>query len=134
MSMHPFTDRRYNLGDEKKYLIRKQDGTAEIVDLEKVGIVEEGSRINAAALNPIVTHVNDPNIHVSRGEIDALEARAQAKLDALAGEGNTKTVKQLDDEVQGVAANQGVISDTVTGKKYKFGMENGLVFLEVVGG
>ncbi|HZG81498.1 MAG TPA: hypothetical protein VEZ13_12085 [Brevibacillus sp.] len=59
---------------------------------------------------------------------------AQAKVDALAGIGNTKTVKQLDDEIQGVAANQGAITDTVTGKKYKFGMENGLVFLEVVGG
>lgn len=59
---------------------------------------------------------------------------AQAKVDALAGQGNTKTVKQLDDEMQEVAANQGVISDTITGKKYKFGIENGLVFLEVVGG
>ena len=84
--MQQFVDRRYNLGEEKKYQLRHQDGTVEVVELEKVGIVEPGSRINAAALNPIVDHVNDQNLHVPRTEITALEARIKALESSLAND------------------------------------------------
>lgn len=66
-----FTDRRYEYGREKEYQITRQDGTVEVVQIEKLGIAEEGSRINAAALNPIVNHVNDDSIHISRAEFEA---------------------------------------------------------------
>ncbi|MED1917116.1 hypothetical protein P4V64_17500 [Bacillus thuringiensis] len=81
-----FTDRRYNLGEEKKYQMRRQDGSVEVVEMEKVGIVEPGSRINAATLNPIVQHVNDPNLHVPRTEIVALETRIKTLESQLAND------------------------------------------------
>ncbi|MFF0831035.1 hypothetical protein ACFYU8_29770 [Brevibacillus sp. NPDC003359] len=84
--MEHFTDRVYNFGDEKKYLLRKQDGTTEIVELEKQGIVELGSRINAAALNQIVNHVNDANLHVPRTEIVALETRVKTLESQMAND------------------------------------------------
>lgn len=70
-SLPLFTDRRYEYGREKEYQITHQDGSTEIVQIEKLGIAEEGSRINAAALNPIVNHVNDDSIHISRAEFEA---------------------------------------------------------------
>ncbi|ELK38831.1 hypothetical protein D478_27666 [Brevibacillus agri BAB-2500] len=84
--MQPFVDRRYVFGEEKKYQMRRQDGSVEVVELEKVGIVEPGSRINAAALNPIVDHVNDQNLHVPRTEITALESRVRALESSLAND------------------------------------------------
>lgn len=44
-----FTDRRYEYGREKEYQITRQDGTVEVVQIEKLGIVEEGSRIRSCA-------------------------------------------------------------------------------------
>lgn len=78
-----FTDRRYALGQEKLYQMKRSDGSTEIVELEKQGIAEEGSRVNAAALNPIVDHVNDPSIHVPQAKVAALETRIQALEDAV---------------------------------------------------
>ncbi|HBZ80903.1 MULTISPECIES: hypothetical protein [unclassified Brevibacillus] len=84
--MQPFVDRRYNLGDEKKYQMMHQDGTVEVVELEKIGIVEPGSRINAAALNPIVDHVNNQDLHVPRSQYNALELRVQTLENQLAND------------------------------------------------
>ncbi|MGW9128141.1 hypothetical protein ACWGPW_24520 [Paenibacillus chitinolyticus] len=81
--MQHFEDRRYVLGQERQYLIRKQDGSTEIVDMEKLGIEEEGTRIQAATLNPIVDHVNDDSIHVERAEFDELKTRVKALEDAV---------------------------------------------------
>ncbi|MED1790788.1 MULTISPECIES: hypothetical protein [Brevibacillus] len=53
-----FIDRRYNYGEEQQYEIVWSDGRREIVDLVKLGIVQEGSRINAAILNRIVEEIN----------------------------------------------------------------------------
>ncbi|MEK4343287.1 MULTISPECIES: hypothetical protein [Brevibacillus] len=58
------------------------------MEMVKLGIAEEGSRINAAALNPFVHHVNDPNIHVPRAEISALETRIQTLEDAVLNDFN----------------------------------------------
>jgi parallel beta-helix repeat protein len=53
-------------------------------------VTEEGTAINKAYLQPIEDYL----------EIVETKNGAQAKVDTLAGEGNTKTVKQLDDEVR----------------------------------
>jgi len=54
-----FTDRRYSYGKEKEYKLTRKDGTTEIVQIEKLGIEREGTRINGATLNPIVQSLNE---------------------------------------------------------------------------
>ncbi|WP_312118197.1 hypothetical protein [Brevibacillus reuszeri] len=84
--MPQFKDRMYAHGQERQYLIRKQDGTTEIVDIEKLGIAEEGSRVDAAALNQFVDHINDPNLHVPRTEFTVLENEVKAIKNSLAND------------------------------------------------
>lgn len=105
--MQSFKDRMYALGQEKRYLITKQDGTSEVVDIEKLGIAEEGSRINAAALNQFVAHVNDPSIHVSRAEFDALSTRVKTVEDALVNDFKNNIFKVSFANPVGVRINRG---------------------------
>ena len=50
---------------------------------------------------------------------------AQAKVDALAGEGNTKTVKELDDELASHKEENmpHQIKDTTNDKEYRYGLQ-----------
>ncbi|KKX52503.1 hypothetical protein HN020_09135 [Brevibacillus borstelensis] len=82
-----FVDREVKQGEENLYTITDL-GNGQ-VRINFVGtIVTPGSRINAAALNPFVHHVNDPNIHVPRAEISALETRIQTLEDAVLNDFN----------------------------------------------
>lgn len=77
-----FVDRQVKQGEENLYEVTDLgNGQAQI---KFAGTVEtDGSRINAAALNPFVNHVNDPNIHVPRAEVAALETRVRTLEDAV---------------------------------------------------
>ncbi|WP_103110687.1 hypothetical protein [Brevibacillus reuszeri] len=105
--MQQFKDRMYALGQERQYLIRREDGTIEVVDIEKLGIAEEGSRINAAALNQFVAHVNDNSIHVSRAEFDALATRVKTVEDALINDFKNNIFKVSFANPVGVKINRG---------------------------
>lgn len=81
MTLPHFVDRQISLGEEKRYRITERgDGT---VDIEKLGIVEEGSRINAATLNSIVDHVNDTSIHILRSEYEAEIASLRNRIQLI---------------------------------------------------
>jgi hypothetical protein len=97
-----FADRKVRLDLQKRYKITPYpDGT---YDIEKLGIEEEGTPINAATLNPIVNHVNDDTIHVSRTEYEALERRI------------TRTEAYLDIDSRGVSGAQARFADTYDGQ------------------
>ena len=68
----------------------KIDGESKIIEPDFGTIVDPGTPINRQYLQPIEDYL----------EIVETKDGAQAKVDTLAGEGNTKTVKQLDDEVK----------------------------------
>lgn len=68
----------------------KIDGESKIIEPNFGTIVDPGTPINRQYLQPIEDYL----------EIVETKDGAQAKVDTLAGEGNTKTVKQLDDEVK----------------------------------
>lgn len=105
--MERFTDRQYNLGDERRYQLTRQDGTTEIVELEKQGIAEPGSRINAAALNQIVDHVNDSSIHIPYSEFAALKTRVQTLEDAILNDFNHNIFKVSFSNPVGVKISRG---------------------------
>lgn len=107
MGIQRFTDRRYNLGQEKQYQLTRQDGSTEVVELEKLGIADEGSRVHAAALNPLVDHANDPSIHVPASRIDALETRIQSLEDAVLNDFNHNLFRVSFGNPTGVIINRG---------------------------
>jgi hypothetical protein len=77
-----FVDRQVKQGEENRYRItQRNDGDFDIVFTGKIDM--PGTRINAATLNPIVEHVNDPNIHVPVSRISALETRVNTLEYAL---------------------------------------------------
>ncbi|MED1954895.1 hypothetical protein [Brevibacillus centrosporus] len=75
-----FTDRRYDYGQEKQYQLKRQDGSVETVELEKVGIAEEGSRINAAALNPLVDHANSASAQIAQLSADVSNLKTRVNV------------------------------------------------------
>lgn len=67
----------------------KIDGVPHIIEPDFGTVVEPGTPINKAYLQPIEDYLAQVE---TKDEI-------QARINALAGEGNTKTVKQLDEEL-----------------------------------
>ncbi len=65
-----FVDRQVTQGEEDLYNFTDLgNGKARI---NFAGTIETpGTRINAATLNPIVNHVNDDSIHITRAEFNA---------------------------------------------------------------
>ena len=67
----------------------KIDGEPHIIEPDFGTVVEPGTPINRAYLQPIEDYL---------AQVETKD-EVQARINALAGEGNTKTVKQLDEEL-----------------------------------
>jgi len=129
--------------DNIKTFTTKQDGVEdvladhinqlqdEITAIEaELGVKPKGTKDN------VVSRLNDVDTSLSQKETPA---GAQAKVDALAGEGNAKTVKEIDDAfIAHKAENMPhQIKDTTNDKEYRYGLQikdgvTQLIYEEVV--
>jgi hypothetical protein len=101
-----FVDRQVKQGEENRYRItQRTDGDVNIVF---TGTIDTpGTRINAATLNPIVEHVNDPNIHVPISRVSSLETRIKTLEDALLNDFKNNIFNISFQTVDGVIVSRG---------------------------
>lgn len=108
MGYNPTTWKDQIVTNPTKYEIRKQDGSKEIVDIERVPeeIVQQGTKITAERLNNIEQGV--------KGNVNEID-RVTTQMADLA-------TNKMDKE----------IADDSTLKKYELGINNGLLYYREV--
>ncbi|SKC59292.1 hypothetical protein [Maledivibacter halophilus] len=122
MTYNPINWKDQIVTDPTKYKITKEDGTKEVVNIEREPgeIIQEGTRITADKLNNIEEGI--------KGAADL--------VNDLAGEKRTKeTVKGNAENIGGICAQMAelaTLNDNVTGDKWEWKISDGIVFLEKV--